>query len=196
MGKQADPNYQAVVKVLSPLSPENQLTVAELYQSLRTQGKAGSEEEKVALNHLAHFLGLDSTKQVFYALHDFYKEEYETEWQLGVDLEEAVTEYLSIEFTTRGNVTSEAWEVLNSTSSGYRQITQKIKDLADYLARNYPSTSKTLGQKQVSEFTYVLTKAKQNSQPGLILKYLREKIGVRLTPQKLFALNFSNVFEK
>lgn len=106
------------------------------------------------------------------------------EREVGLALNEGVTEYLAILMAADGD--DEVANKLLSTSA-YEDWVGEILALENYLVESTPT--------DVGEFSQCLWEAQRLGRPKLIQQFIEEKTGVRLSFQDIFQCDFDALYE-
>ena len=180
---------QEFARTVKGLPREQQTTVSRFYYQMKQQTPLDSETAAAA-GYLQTQLGLASHTELYQLMQEnLTKPETKV---LGRELNEAVTEFLSVLLASKNDYVQRN---LLSEMSGYRDTVRSLTILNRHLEENFELVKVALGQGEVNEFEFKLMTAKFEGSPGEIIKYLHDKTGVKLRPPELYALDFSRIYE-
>jgi hypothetical protein len=101
--------------------------------------------------------------------------------EIGLDLNEGVTDYIAINMTTEND--DQFWELVEK--SGNEESILPLINMGSHLIELNPAN--------LQAWDDVLFDARLTGQPYKIIKFLKDKTGVSITPKELFALDFSKI---
>jgi hypothetical protein len=169
----------------------NKARIIEIVNKIGLNSKSLSKDDFKIINKFAEIAGAKDKFLAIYTLAESFedysllidelKESFNGNKNIGRSLNEGVTDYLAINMTVDND--EQFWELVEK--SGYEEYILPIVDMGSHLIKLDPAN--------LQAWDDCLYDARLTGQPYKIIKFLKDKTGVSITPKELFALDFSKI---